>query len=88
MNHVGVRELRQSASKLLERVRAGEIIGITDRGRPVARLCPEPTSAWVALIEAGAVVPPRSDRDLAAIEPVSSGLAGSVVLEQLRRDER
>lgn len=36
----GVRELRQNASKLLDRVAAGESIEITNHGRPVARLVP------------------------------------------------
>jgi len=40
MSSVGVRELRQEASRLLERVAAGESIEITNHGRPVARLVP------------------------------------------------
>ncbi len=40
MDRVGVRELRQSASKLLERVAAGESLVITNHGREVARLVP------------------------------------------------
>ena len=35
-----MRELRQNASKLLDRVEAGESIEITNRGRAVARLVP------------------------------------------------
>lgn len=35
---VGVRELRDHLSSWLDRVRAGEEIVITERGRPVARL--------------------------------------------------
>lgn len=40
MTTVGVRELRQQASVLLERVAAGEVVEITNHGRPVARLVP------------------------------------------------
>jgi prevent-host-death family protein len=40
MDKVGVRELRQNASALLRRVQEGEILEVTDRGRPVARLVP------------------------------------------------
>lgn len=36
MERVGVRELRQQASAVLRRVAAGEIVEVTDRGRPVA----------------------------------------------------
>jgi len=37
---IGVRELRQNASRYLEEVAAGESFEITDRGHPVARLVP------------------------------------------------
>jgi prevent-host-death family protein len=37
---VGVRELRQNASKVLKRVKAGESIDVTEHGRPIARLVP------------------------------------------------
>lgn len=37
---VGVRELRQNLSKYLERVKAGEALTVTERGRVVARLVP------------------------------------------------
>jgi prevent-host-death family protein len=35
---VGVRELRDHLSAYLERVKAGEIITVTDHGRPIARV--------------------------------------------------
>lgn len=52
---VGIRELRDRLSGYLERVRAGEQIEITDRGRPIAMLVPLPESrATIAeLIAAG-----------------------------------
>ena len=40
MERVGVRALKASLSRYLGRVRAGETILVTDRGRPVARLVP------------------------------------------------
>jgi prevent-host-death family protein len=40
MERVGVRELKASLSRYLVRVREGETIEVTDRGRPVARLVP------------------------------------------------
>ncbi|HTW98927.1 MAG TPA: type II toxin-antitoxin system prevent-host-death family antitoxin, partial [Acidimicrobiales bacterium] len=45
MPSVGVRELRQRASELLRRVEQGEVIEITDRGRPVALLSPLPSGS-------------------------------------------
>jgi prevent-host-death family protein len=40
MEEVGVRDLKASLSRYLGRVRAGETIVVTDRGRPVARIVP------------------------------------------------
>lgn len=37
---IGVRELRQHASRWLDRVQGGESFTITDRGTPIARLLP------------------------------------------------
>ncbi|MBW7959685.1 MAG: type II toxin-antitoxin system prevent-host-death family antitoxin [Candidatus Promineofilum sp.] len=41
---VGVRELKSQLSKYLHRVKAGETIVITDRGKPIGRIIPEGTS--------------------------------------------
>jgi len=40
MIEVGVRELKNSLSSYLKRVRAGETIVVTDRGEPIARIIP------------------------------------------------
>jgi prevent-host-death family protein len=37
---VGLRELRQDASRLVRRAEAGELIEVTVQGRPAARLVP------------------------------------------------
>lgn len=39
-DRVGVRELRQDLSRYLRRVRAGERLVVTERGRPLAVLAP------------------------------------------------
>lgn len=57
MERIGVRELRQHASRYLARVAAGERIEVTDRGRPVAMLVPAESDAWQALIVAGRLRP-------------------------------
>jgi len=44
-SHVGIRELRQNLSRYIERVEAGEVLVVTDRGREVARLVPSGPSA-------------------------------------------
>ena len=40
MAQIGIRELNQQTSQVLDRVRAGETLQITDRGVPVAELRP------------------------------------------------
>jgi prevent-host-death family protein len=42
MKKAGIREARQNLSALLEEVKKGREVLITDRGRPVARLAPPP----------------------------------------------
>jgi prevent-host-death family protein len=55
MNRVGVRELRQNLSVYLRRVRRGESLEVTERGRPVAVLGPieDPADAVTRLIARG-----------------------------------
>jgi prevent-host-death family protein len=71
MERIGVRELRQHASRYLARVRAGETIEVTDRGRPVARLVPIGEPSWDDLIAAGIVTPPERSMEelLETFEP-------------------
>lgn len=42
MERIGIRELRQHASRWVRRAAAGETFEVTDRGRAVARLQPLP----------------------------------------------
>ena len=72
MEQIGIRELRQNASKWINKVRAGASIQITDRGRPVAHLVPihsaDPDRD--ALAAAGLLAPapgPRPTFDAAAL---------------------
>jgi len=41
METIGLRELNQNPSRAVARVRAGESIQVTDRGRPILRMIPE-----------------------------------------------
>ena len=60
---VGVRELRQHLSVYLERVAAGAVLRVTDRGRDVALLVPLPAAATPVerLIASGRALPARAD---------------------------
>jgi prevent-host-death family protein len=88
MRVIGVRELRQNASKYLEEVAAGESIEITDRGHPVARLVPITGDPWEDLISAGEVVKAARPVKVDDIQPVAYPHSGSEALERLRSDER
>jgi prevent-host-death family protein len=91
MRRVGVRELRQQASRLLRRVAAGESFEVTDRGRPVARLVPIPEEQGLdSLVAAGRARPAeRHLRELGPPRPLPAGAPRpSQVLERLRADER
>lgn len=45
---VGVRELKNQTSRLIERVEHGEVLTVTKRGKPVARIVPAGTPKGVA----------------------------------------
>jgi prevent-host-death family protein len=72
MAQIGIRELNQRTSQVLDRVRAGEIIEVTDRGEPVAEI--RPISAQRAglarLVAEGRVVPAAVDAAVVSALPM------------------
>jgi prevent-host-death family protein len=62
MERVGIRELRQNLSIYVERVKAGEALEVTERGRPVAMLRPlgNARTVYDRLIEQGLITPAAS----------------------------
>jgi prevent-host-death family protein len=87
MERIGVRELRQHASRYLARVATGESIEVTDRGRPVALLVPVPTDPWEEMIASGLVIRGNGESVLDD-GPVDFGFSASEELEAMRADER
>ncbi|MHB1488536.1 MAG: type II toxin-antitoxin system Phd/YefM family antitoxin [Acidimicrobiales bacterium] len=59
MSTVGIRALKQNASQVVARAAAGEVVTITDRGRPVAQLVPVPGGRVAALVAAGRARPAK-----------------------------
>ena len=59
MERIGVRELRQHASRYLDRVKSGETVEVTERGHLVALLVPpDPArNARERLISQGRLIP-------------------------------
>ena len=90
MSIVGIRALKQNASAVVAEAAAGDIVVITDRGRPVAMLVPYQESRVQAMIDAGLATPPRhSIRDVPPPPPRKPGQrALTVVLREMRDEER
>ena len=89
MEAIGVRELRQYASRYLARVEAGEELAVTNNGRLVARLVPvrDAERSRAALIESGALIPARRASnllDVNAIAPADPQRTLSDVLNEMR----
>jgi prevent-host-death family protein len=90
MERVGVRELRQNLSVYLRRVRNGEVLEVTERGQPVARLQPlvDRDDAAGHLEARGLSV--RRGRgsltDLPAPQKLDLDRPASEVLDELRED--
>ena len=84
---VVIRDLKNSLSRYIERVRDGEEIIVTDRGRPVARLSSLDHSGdrLAELIASGAVRPPtETTRYRPARRIKSKGSVSDLVAKQRR----
>jgi prevent-host-death family protein len=90
---IGVRELRQNASRYLEMVEAGDTLQVTRNGRVVAQLVPTDRAdddPLAELIATGALKLPEDPADLLDVIP-AVGDSTSVVsdaLAALRAEER
>jgi prevent-host-death family protein len=83
MADVGVRELKQRLSEYLDRAERGEIVRVTDRGRPKALLGPLPGRARVdGGIAEGWITPGSGAR----LRPVRRVKSSSRVLDTLNED--
>ncbi len=83
MADVGVRELKSRLSEFLDRAERGEILRVTDRGRPKAVLGPIPGRARIDDgIRAGWITPGTD----APLGPVRRSKAARRVLDALAED--
>ena len=89
MTRIGIRELRQHASRYLERVKAGEVVEVTERGKLVALLV-SPTPAVTSrdrLIVSGRLIPARGALQLPTRRHVArTENTASQELSDLRED--
>jgi len=93
MEKVGVRELKQNASAVLRRVKAGETVEVTERGQPVARIVPVTLSHWEQLIAQGKIIPAEKSWAEVSREhpplPLKPGEKGlTEILLEMREEER
>lgn len=85
---VGIRELREDLSRIVRRVRGGEVLEVTDRGQPVARLVPVGPAAGglTDLVLAGKVRPARVRGPLPHPLDLPSRMTSEEAIEILRAD--
>lgn len=95
MATIGVRELRRDASRWLARVRAGESVIVTDRGKPVAKMVPIQESGGYSALLAEGRIAPGPGRSLGVVlraldkeVPPDAGMPLSDALAALRAEER
>lgn len=93
MTSIGIRELRQNASRYIRLVKAGESVEVTERGRLVARLVPatDRRSVLQRLVDEGHAAPPADARpwdEIEPIPPITDGPTLSEVLMRMRDEER
>ncbi|MBI2684623.1 MAG: type II toxin-antitoxin system prevent-host-death family antitoxin [Actinobacteria bacterium] len=88
MKSVGVRELRQNASRYLRDVQRGESLQVTDRGRPIALIVPLPgeESPLEALALAGRLR--SATLDISSLGPPLPAAEGSRPASQILADMR
>jgi prevent-host-death family protein len=84
---VGVRELKNSLSRVIERVEKGETITVTRRGKPVARIVSTTRSPGMeALIASGVVRPGNRSRRLP--KPIKLSGSGKTAAEYVSEGRR
>jgi prevent-host-death family protein len=88
VENIGIRELRQHASKWIAKAKAGATIQITDRGQPVARLVPISRTEQTreALIADGLLIPAPNARTTLNPDELIQGPSLSRFLDEMRSD--
>lgn len=85
-----MRALKQNASAVVSGAAAGEVVTITDRGRPVAQMGPLPVTRLASLLESGRARPAR--RPIGELSPPVRRRRGrpaaGEVLDEMRESDR
>jgi prevent-host-death family protein len=86
MTTIPHRELRNQSSKILERVKNGETIDVTNNGEVAATLIPPSASPFERLLLAGNVRPALGAVDFQVLRRVTSDAGTAEMLSDLRGD--
>ena len=86
MDTISHRDLRNNSGQVLERVRRGESIGITNHGELAAILVPPNLAPIDLLAAAGRVRRASSDAALGLDKPLTTAVTTAEVLADLRDD--
>lgn len=86
MTTIPHRELRNQSSKILERVKNGETIDVTNNGEVAATMIPPSASPFERLLLAGNVRPASGPVDFQLLRRVTSDTDTAEMLSDLRRD--
>jgi prevent-host-death family protein len=82
---VGIRELRNHLSRYLDRVRDGDEVVVTDRGRAIARVVPAGGERVLDRLIAEGIVTPARQPKRGATRPIKAkGTVSDLVGEQRR----
>lgn len=91
MTTVGIRELKQNASAVMALVKTGEVVTVTERGRPVGKISPIRKSRYDEMVESGEIIPAKGNLadvlPLTPIEPKDGKNLLDILLE-MREEER
>lgn len=88
---MGLRELGQNVSRVMERIKKGESLVVTEHGTPIARLEPYiARSRLDEMIADGDAIPAEISIEeyLATYVPIESDIRLSDVLQEMRDEER
>lgn len=86
MAQAGIRDLRDHLSHYLDRVREGEELIVTDRGRPIARITPVAVPRpYDRLVAEGLIEPPATRRRTRPTDRVQASDRVSTLVASQRR---
>ena len=90
MSEIGIRSLKQNASAVIAEAASGELITVTDRGRPVVQIVPLSSTRLEELVATERARPAL--RRLGDLPPPARGKGGrprlSEAVESMREAER